>query len=134
MPWNNEIYFGFSDVKPWNDLKCDYSKTNVTSEDADENSVLNFYRALINLKTNDIRFSRGDFKLLHNANNLFCYSRTANEKSAYVLGNFSEETVSIKKYDLGIDESVNSVLLSNYHCSKINSEIKLKPYEIFVAE
>ena len=47
MPWNAEKNAGFSRTKPWLKVGSEYKNINVEAEDADPDSVLNFYRKLI---------------------------------------------------------------------------------------
>lgn len=46
MQWTNEVYAGFSDVKPWFKCNDDKDTINVFNQDKDSNSVLNYVRKL----------------------------------------------------------------------------------------
>ncbi|RDE08013.1 alpha-amylase family glycosyl hydrolase [Pelagibacterium lacus] len=47
MPWTGDEHGGFSDVKPWLPVKAPQRKRNVAALDADPDSILNYYRAIL---------------------------------------------------------------------------------------
>jgi alpha-glucosidase len=50
MQWNNDLYAGFSESKPWLRVSDAYSEINVQSQKQDETSILCFYKRLIELR------------------------------------------------------------------------------------
>lgn len=50
MQWNDSENAGFSNNKPWIDVNSNYKEINVESELKDPNSVLNFYKKMIDVK------------------------------------------------------------------------------------
>jgi alpha-glucosidase len=50
MQWNGEAHGGFTTGEPWLPLANDYAHENVANFSADTRSVLNLYRALIELR------------------------------------------------------------------------------------
>lgn len=72
MPWRGEdSYAGFSKVKPWLPITAQHRNNNVSVQNDDPNSVLNFYRRAISLRQNqdilkygELEFPEADPKLL----------------------------------------------------------------------
>jgi len=58
MQWSKEKNSGFSSGKPWLPVHEDFANCCVETEDADKNSVLNFYRQLANLRTSEKYFRK----------------------------------------------------------------------------
>ena len=52
MQWSNEEYAGFGKAKPWNMINDNYHVINVKDEIEDENSILHFYRKIIDIRLN----------------------------------------------------------------------------------
>src|SRR5690606_37353891 len=50
MQWSTQTDAGFSDAKPWQELAKGWEETNVETESADPESLLNWYKALINTR------------------------------------------------------------------------------------
>ena len=58
MQWDDSQYAGFSTVKPWLPVPPNKSEINVKAEEAEPNSLLSWYEALIKLKeTNPVLVS-----------------------------------------------------------------------------
>jgi len=128
MPWSSGKNFGFSDADPWINGDAPYSETNVETESADPDSVLNFFKKMIALKKKNDVLSYGAFKLISKENGFFRYERTYDGKTVTVIGNFSED---VKKIDLS-DLEGSSVLLSNYVDFSASPNTALRPYEVAV--
>ncbi|WP_417579921.1 alpha-amylase family glycosyl hydrolase [Pelagibacterium sp.] len=47
MPWTDEVNGGFSEVKPWLPVKGPHLKRNVAALEADPDSLLHYYRAIL---------------------------------------------------------------------------------------
>lgn len=107
MQWNDSSNAGFTTGKPWLGINENYLNINVASEEQDENSVLNFYKKLIELRQNTPALNGGDLEIiLDDHPQVMGYKR-----SEYtVLVNLSEEEVIL---DATILENKKKVI-SNY--------------------
>lgn len=107
MQWNDSSNAGFTIGKPWLGINENYLNINVASEEQDENSVLNFYKKLIELRQNTPALNGGDLEIiLDDHPQVMGYKR-----SEYtVLVNLSEEEVIL---DATILENKKKVI-SNY--------------------
>ncbi|QFT89754.1 Oligo-1,6-glucosidase [Bacillus sp. THAF10] len=130
MQWNEEPNGGFTSGTPWMGVNDNYSEINVEKQWNDPNSVLNFYRAMIDLRKEEEVFVYGAYDLILEEDiSVYGYTRKLENAQAVVLCNLSEEEVSV---DLGdINVSSDELRLQNYmeisHDS--TSSFTLKPYE-----
>ena len=128
MQWNNEDYAGFSNVEPWFPVNPNYVSINVEQQEADDHSILQFYKDLIQLKKSDDTFTYGEFNLIDSENSsIFAYTRTLSNKTAVIVGNLTNQTASLKT-DLKLNKG--DLKLHNYD-TEINTD-NIKPYEAFV--
>ncbi|WP_315077958.1 alpha-glucosidase [uncultured Clostridium sp.] len=130
MQWNDSENAGFSSNKPWIDVNSNYKEINVESKLKDPNSVLNFYKKMIDIKKNSETLSYGEYKLiLDEDENIYSYMRILGDKKYMIICNLSDNE-NLYKYE---KETLRfeSLILSNYEVNKhdeINS-ITLKPWE-----
>lgn len=128
MQWSNEAYAGFSNVEPWLPVNPNYTSINVEQQESDSNSVLQFYKDLIQLKKSDDIFTYGVFNLIDPENpNIFAYTRTLNNKTAVIIGNLTNQIAHLKT-DLELNKG--DLKLHNYD-TEIDID-NVKPYEAFV--
>ncbi|WP_252247519.1 alpha-glucosidase [Clostridium sp. ZBS4] len=130
MQWNDSENAGFSNNKPWIDVNSNYKEINVESELKDPNSVLNFYKKMIDVKKNSETLSYGKYKLiLDEDENIYSYMRILGDKKYMIICNLSDNE-NLYKYEKET-LTFESLILSNYEVNKhdkINS-INLKPWE-----
>ena len=130
MQWDDSEYAGFSDSKPWIRVNENYKYINVKSEEEDSDSILNFYKKMINLRREHLCLIYGKYELiLENSEEIFAYTRTLDDEKFIVITNLSNKEVnySFETYKL----KYKNLILSNYevneHCDY--NEFKLRPYE-----
>ncbi len=126
MQWNTENNAGFTKGTPWIKVNENYDRINVKRQIDDEDSILNYYRKLIELrKIHDI-ISDGKYELLElNSENLWGYQRRNEYEQIEVYANFSSFVV-VCEY---IKNENKKVLISNY--KDIRPGL-LRPYEAIV--
>lgn len=130
MQWDDSENAGFTTGEPWFYVNPNYKEINVKQAEADENSLLNFYRKLLKFrKENDI-VKYGAYKEHDRcSNSLFVYERSYEGKRMLVMCCFSEGTVPFtapKSFDLSRAELV----LSNYETNPlIHNGFMTRPYE-----
>ena len=85
MCWTAEKNAGFTEGTPWIEVIPGYRRINVATEEKDKDSVLNFYRSMIELRHSDDTLVYGDFKLAKEKwKNVLAYYRIG-EKSTYYI-------------------------------------------------
>lgn len=119
MQWNECEHGGFSKVTPWLEENKNYKTINVSSQLNDPDSILSFYKRIINLKRNNPILIDGKFQLMDKEDNqLFSFCRSLNNDRIEVYCNFSDSNT--KKIS-----PKGRLLISN-----MNDETEyLRPYE-----
>jgi oligo-1,6-glucosidase len=90
VQWNAEEGAGFTTGQPWLGLNSNYRKINVAEQERDENSVLNFYRRLTELRRSRPALMNGDFTLLEAKRGRIVYERRQGNERLLVLLSFSK--------------------------------------------
>lgn len=127
MQWTGEEYAGFSTAEPWIKLNPNYKEINVEDDLKNEDSLIQFYRQLINLRKNSKALSTGSFEpFLLKHPQLMAYYRTVENEKLLVLINLSKEPASFE-----IDEKLKTelVLKTDYNAFITRRKQIFKPYE-----
>jgi len=129
MQWTAEEYAGFSKRQPWMVINPNKQEINVLDELNDSNSVLNFYKKVIQLRKENEALIYGSYKLyLSDHPQLFVYSRRLLEERFVVIINLSKEFASA---DLPENVQIEDwdLQLSNLNEYKIHQHTIFAPYE-----
>ncbi len=95
MLWSTDEYAGFSSRFPWESMNGNYEQFNVETETADPNSLLSFYRTLIQLRNEHSALNGGDYIGVRSDNqSLLSFLRVSKEETLLVLINISKKPVS----------------------------------------
>lgn len=133
MQWNQNKNAGFSDNQPWFPVNPNYQQINVAEQQDNPNSILNFYKAMIQLKKSDDVYTYGKFDLVDTTNEqVFAYTRTLDDKHILIVGNLTDQITSLNMPDYMSNHS-NHILLHNYKDRAINMNA-LRPFEAFVLD
>ncbi|MGM0853191.1 MAG: glycoside hydrolase family 13 protein [Bacillota bacterium] len=130
MQWTDEVNSGFTNGKPWMKVNPNYKSINVKAQDKDENSILNFYKKMIQLKKNEDVFTFGIYDLLlEKDKQIYAYTRTGEDQSMIVITNLSTKNAVCNLGELEVSSS--NLLLNNYDVDSHEnvSKLTLKPYE-----
>ena len=128
MQWSAEKYAGFSTHEPWIPLADNYADINVAAAQADENSLLAFYKQLIRLRHEMPIIAEGDIRFIENDNpDVIAYERTWQNERLTVFCNFRNTSAKLQNVALN-DFTGWQKLLCNY----AGSENILRPYEVVV--
>ncbi|MBR6568421.1 MAG: alpha-glucosidase [Clostridia bacterium] len=85
MCWTAEENAGFTSGTPWIEVIPGYKRINVATEEKDKDSVLNFYRKVIELRHSDDTLVYGDFKLAKEKwKNVLAYYRISDKATYYI--------------------------------------------------
>ena len=130
MQWDQSTNGGFTNGTPWFPVNPNYKTINVEQQIHDPQSILQFYKDLIQLKKSDEIYTYGQFNLVDEDNpNLFAYTRTLNNKKILVVGNLTDQ---VSKLNVPyLIENEQQVMLHNYSSHVIDFD-KIQPYEAFV--
>lgn len=124
--WDDSMYAGFSDTKPWLYVNSNKDVINVKKEEKDEASTLNYYKKLIRVYKEHLDIIKdGVYKdLMPKAKDIYFYERRSDKELLLVLSNFSSKEFKKIRYDFSKFE----ILLNNYD----DFDGSLKPYQSVV--
>ena len=115
MQWNSDNQAGFSQNKStWLPVGDDYKTINVATEERNSNSLLNYYKKLIQLRRNNQQLREGEFAGIDNSNMavLSYLRKTPDGKAVLVSLNLTATSQKVKLSEAG-GKTANS-LLSSY--------------------
>lgn len=128
--WDNKDTSKNSSWEPENN---DINKVAVSAETKDKNSLLNFYKTLINLRNNTVALNSGSYKGIPTDNTgVAAYKRVYNTEEVYIYVNAGRDAATEK-----IDIKGAKVLYSNKRQDqslKFNGNITLKDNEVLILE
>ena len=128
MQWSSDVNGGFSEGKPWLGVNPNYSFINAEEEEGRADSVLSFYKKLIQLRKDNNAIRRGDFEFLdEDSPVLFNYRRFDDKDEFIVISNFSDSEAECSK-----DISGYYPVLKNYDKEYKDRIDQLQPYEAVV--
>ena len=130
--WDTTQNAGFTTGTPWLKVNPNYKTLNANAQEKDPNSVLNYFRKLVQLRKKEPTLVYGKYTLLDRENaNVYAYTRELDGKKLLILLNFSDKNSS---YKIGISTAKSKIILDNYTgTKKLNGNI-LRPYEAIVME
>ncbi len=114
MQWDNTENAGFSTVRPWFYVNKNYKKINVAAEEADEYSILNFYRKCLKLRKESNTLIFGRYKeYFPRDKSLYVYERALGNEVYVIVCSFSRLPVKLRLPDK-YPESEGELVLCNY--------------------
>lgn len=100
MQWSGAANAGFTSGRPWMAVNPNYADINAEKEDADPDSVLNFYRRLAAVRRDEPLFTHGRYEgIMDDDEKIFAYRRTLADSTAVILINMSNGPV---EYDAAL--------------------------------
>jgi len=130
MQWDATPNGGFSAVKPWLASNQKYKNINVALQEKDPNSILNYYRKLIQYRKDHLTLVYGTFEVIQEDHDtLFAYWRKGDE-NLLIIHNLSDDETT-----LCMDNSVElKIEISNYQDSPEGhiEHIALRPWESMI--
>ncbi len=133
MQWDASHNGGFTKShKPWLAVNPNYSKVNVQAESADKNSVLSFYREMVQLRKSKRALVFGAYRdVSGNHPHVYSYIRTDGPESLLVALNFSNEAAA---FELPAGRVGRRRLISNVAGmpSAIATRVQMLPWEAVI--
>ncbi len=139
MQWDDGANAGFSKAKPWLPVPASAKTHNVASEMKDRNSVLSFYRQLLELRHKEPALLEGSYLALNeNDPNVLTYVRRYKDEAILVVLNMSasEQKVRLDLSPLGFSTPKLSVLLTDFRkpLRGMTDALPMEPYSVFIAK
>ncbi|TAD97309.1 MAG: alpha-glucosidase [Bacteroidetes bacterium] len=132
MQWDESENAGFTGGKAWIGIHPNYLEVNVKKSRQDRDSVMNYYKKLINLRKQNLTLVYGDYEIFYeDSEQIYCYLRSMNEDKLLIINNISSHTADFE-LPKHLQESGKELLLSNYEVSVAQSikTLVLRPYEV----
>ncbi len=128
MQWDDTTNAGFSDAaKTWLKVNENFSEINVQQQLNDPDSILNYYKKLIQLRKKTSTFVYGTYTdLLPESEVIWTYSRKSEETEFLIFCNFSSHL-----QQLPFACPRGSILISNYEQPQLP---QLRPFEACIIE
>jgi len=125
MQWKSEG--GFTKGTPWLKLNHNCKTINVEEQLENANSILQFYKKLIQLRKENQVLINGSFKPIYMKRSIFIYERINDKSSIVVISNMSKN---YQKMPITVE---GKILLSNVNRNDLMDPL-LKPYESIIIE
>ncbi|MEY3500543.1 MAG: hypothetical protein RL308_2212 [Bacteroidota bacterium] len=130
--WDSTLNSGFSNGKPWLKVNPNYKMINAEAQEKDPNSVLNYFRKMVQLRKDNPVITQGSYTLLDRDNpNVFVFLRELDGKKIMVALNFTSKTTYFKTE---IDLSKTKLISTNYKEANFPIENSLRPFEALIIE
>jgi alpha-glucosidase len=111
MQWDATRNAGFSTSPPWLPLADDFTHENVLNLEADARSILNLYKALINLRKKLPQLVTGGYVPIAAEGDLLLYRRQSDARAVVIALNLGAEPVSLQAEASGLG---GEILLSTF--------------------
>ena len=131
--WSDGENAGFTEGKPWFFINENYKQINAAQQEADPNSLLNFYRAILKFKKETPVAVWGDYKEYYPKDkNFYVYAREYEGKRLLVICSFSKKALRFDAPE-GFELKDGTLVLSNYDSNFfIMNGFTSRPYEMRV--
>jgi alpha-glucosidase len=129
IQWNATANGGFSTTTPWLPLADDFSHENVANLEADTGSILNLYKALIDLRKKLPQLRSGDYTPIAATGNLLLYRRQSEGRWIAIALNLGAEPVSIASRSSGLSGEILLSTSLDRHGEPIDGALDLRGNE-----
>ena len=135
MQWSNDDNAGFTKAEnPWLPINNDYLLKNIEIQTNIEDSILNIYKKIIQIRKRHPALTSGDWMpVMKGKHGILAYYRVHNDEQLLVILNFTNEP---KQISIDI-ASGHKILFSTHkipHSKTLNSEYKIAPFEALIME
>ena len=128
VQWSAGQGAGFSSASPWMPINPNYSAINVSDQEKDSNSILNYFRRMVKVKKSYSALVEGDYKPLDSqSKEIFLFFREKPGEKLLVALNFSTIAVNFPLPIGGLKK-----VIGNYDEGEF--ENRLRPWEAIVFE
>jgi oligo-1,6-glucosidase len=126
MQWNTESEGGFTQGKAWMPVNSNKSVINVEAQQADRNSILNYFTRMVAVRKANPVLTYGRYLCQEvEREDLFVFNRELGEENVLVMLNFSDDPVKFPTIGFGVRDR----LIGNY--ADVDSEM-IRPWEALV--
>jgi len=128
MQWNNQANAGFSQVDPWLPVNSNFTERNVQQQSSDPQSLLAFFKKLIQIRKTEPALQQGDFTpLVDEPRQILAFLRQLKQDQILVILNFSSRTLTFDLPDGAWDSLLDDL-------SEVSESVKLEPYQVVISK
>lgn len=129
MQWTDGPNAGFSEGKPWFYVNPNYPEVNVAAQEEDPESLLNFYREAVRLRSSLPVVRVGSFRQYYPlSNKIFCYERRSKSQRLLVICSYADKPVNFRA-PRGYDLKKGRLILRSHGDGIEKNGFVLQPYE-----
>ncbi len=132
--WDGTPNAGFTTGTPWLKVNADHTFINQQAQDADPNSVLNYFRRLVHLRKERPALVYGHYTLYDETHpQVFAYTRVLGKEGLFIVLNFSKKLV---KYPIPEPLMLKeNLVLNNEQSVQLNErQLTLLPWQALIFE
>ena len=135
VQWDASANAGFSSAEPWFDVNPNYTAVNVAAQEADPDSLLNFYRQLLSYRKASPLALYGEYRELYpDDSDFYAYERSYQGKRLLVICHFSSVPHGFMA-PADMELIKGRLLFSNYKTHSFNGNgFIARPWELRVYE
>lgn len=119
MQWDDQAQAGFTNAKPWLAVNENYTSINVKEQASNLNSVLQYFKDMVQLRKKHETLIYGDYKPVdENNKQLFAYTRSLDKDQFLIVLNFSDQAAILHS---SIETKPENIVISNYETPNKNN-------------
>lgn len=123
IQWTDDVNAGFSKTKPWIKVNPNYPDINVEDQERNRESILNFYRKMIQFRKNNPTLVYGNYESIRNEHEqIYAYRRWDEEHEFLVVLNFSD-------LEVDFDPIITGLELLVYNYTDATEDLLMRPWE-----
>ena len=112
MQWDTTTQAGFTKARPWLAVNENYKTINVEEQESNSNSVLHYFRSMVQLRKSNPTLIYGAFELVdENNEQIFAYTRKLDDEQHLIILNFSDKPALL---NTSIETNQENILITNY--------------------
>lgn len=135
MQWSGDENAGFTTGKPWLPVPPTYKTHNVAAESSDANSVLEFYKKVLQVRRSHGALLDGSYTALNQSDeNVLVYVRSNKDQAILVALNMSSAARKVKLELKQQGFSQAKSLVTTGKSALQGDEVSLEPFGVFIAE
>jgi len=123
MQWSDGKNAGFTDGQPWIKVNPNHTDINVEDQERNTQSILNFYRKMIQFRKDNTTLVYGDYESIRNDHlQIYAYRRWDEENEFLVVMNFSDQ-------EIDFDPIITGLELLIYNYTDATEDLLMRPWE-----
>ncbi|CAM4310330.1 glycoside hydrolase family 13 protein [Zobellia nedashkovskayae] len=134
MQWDTKLNSGFSEGKTWLKVNENFKEgINVAEQEPEKDSVLNYFRSMVQVRKNHLALVYGDYRILLADNEqIYAYLRTWENERFVVLLNFSSKRSSVTVDEVDFDKAHLIISNDDAENNKTDNNFELTSYQAVI--